>query len=137
MTAPVNQPQDHDLHPEVVGQVAETCLDPNLPLIITDADEVIFAFVRGLENYLHRHDLYLRLESFALTGNIRNRHSDEVLPAEDVRERLKCFFASETHALDPVDGVAAALAALSGRAQILVLSNVPLPDYDRRITALL
>jgi hypothetical protein len=127
---------EHEVHPDVASQLAGTRLDPDRPLIISDADEVIFAFVRGLERYLHRHNLYLRLESFALTGNIRHRHTDEVLPAEDVRERLQGFFAAETHALDPVEGVTAALDALSQRAQILVLSNVPLPQRSARQEAL-
>lgn len=136
MSTPPSHTAGNEIHPDVVEQIAEIDFDPARPLIISDADEVIFAFVRGLENYLHRHGLYLRLESFALTGNIRDKDTDEVLSSENVREKLQGFFATETASLDPVDGVTAALDELSKRAQILVLSNVPLPQRTTRQQAL-
>ena len=44
---------EHDsLHEDVLSQLEVLQIDPNSPLIISDADEVIFAFVRGLEGYL-------------------------------------------------------------------------------------
>lgn len=136
MSTPSSHTAGDEIHPDVVEQIVGIEFDPARPLIISDADEVIFAFVRGLENYLNRQGLYLRLESFALTGNIRDRQTDEVLSSEDVRERLKGFFATETASLDPVDGVAAALSELSKRAQIMILSNIPLPQRATRQRAL-
>lgn len=124
------------MHPDVRDQVAGIKVDPTRPLVISDADEVIFAFLRGLESYLQRHDLYIQLESFALTGNIRDRQSDEVLSREDVREKIADFHATETGSLDPVDGVAAALESLAKRAQVLVLSSIPLAQHGARLGAL-
>lgn len=136
MNPSASQLSASELHPEVLEQIAAITIDPARPLIISDADEVIFAFIRGLERYLHRHDLYLRLESFALTGNIRDRKTGEALSREGVHDRLEGFFAAETLTLEPVDGVTAALGALSARAQILVLSNLPLPQREARQRAL-
>jgi hypothetical protein len=124
------------IHPDVARQIAGVSIDPSRPLIISDADEVMFAFLRGLENYLQRHGLYIRLESFALTGNIRDSHTDEVLSREDVREHIEGFHAAETASLDPVEGVADALSALSRRAQVLVLSSIPLAQRAARLSAL-
>ena len=135
-TAAASQKPKAEMHPDVRDQVAGIKVDPTRPLVISDADEVIFAFLRGLESYLQRHDLYIQLESFALTGNIRDRQSDEVLSREDVREKIADFHATETGSLDPVDGVAAALESLAKRAQVLVLSSIPLAQHGARLGAL-
>lgn len=124
------------LPPEVRSQVAELTLTPDRPLLITDADEVLFAFVRGFEGYLNTQGFILRLDSFALSGNVRRQDTDEALPAPQVRDLIEAFFDTCTELLEPVAGAAVALAELSQRAQILVLSNVPLPQRAARQRAL-
>ena len=127
----------HDPLPsEVKQQLDALVLDPDKPLLISDADEVIFAFVRGLECFLNDSGLELRLESFALTGNIRYRDSGDAVPAGDVRDLLYRFFAERTERLDPIDGAAQALNALSERMQVMVLSNIPFAQRDARQRAL-
>ena len=95
---------------EVLHQLDALELDPDRPLLICDADEVLFAFVRGLEHYLNDQGLELRLETFALTGNIRDAGSGEPLAAGDVRELLQRFFAERTESLEPIEGARDALA---------------------------
>ena len=121
---------------EVRSQLDALTLAPDRPLLITDADEVLFAFVRGFERFLDTQGMLLRLDSFALSGNVRRRDDDQPVPAPEVRELILGFFDDCTEALEPVAGAAAALAGLSHRAQILVLSNVPLPQRDARQRAL-
>lgn len=105
-------------------------------LIVCDADEVLFYFLRGLEAFLSRQALYLDLKSFALTGNIRRRDDNEPLQAGEVKILLEAFFASETERLDPVESAATSLAALARTADIVVLSNVPPAQADARKRAL-
>ncbi len=107
-------------------------LAPELPLIVTDADEVLVEFISGLERYLEANDYWLDLKSFAITGNVRRKDNSAPLNRDQVQELLGAFFASDTEILDPVEGAAAALRALHPRSQILVLSNVPLPQAQAR-----
>jgi len=110
---------------EVRQQLDMLSLEAERPLIISDADEVLLQFVRALESYLDEQGLVLRLGSFALTGNIRDRATDTALPGPEVRDVLQGFFEARTGHIDPVEGAAEALAALARRAQIVVLSNLP------------
>lgn len=126
----------HSVPEEVCSQIRELHLWPHRPLIITDADEVLFAFVEALERFLEREDYVLKLETFALTGNIRYRESGEPVPAADVRDLIATFFERHTEEMEPVAGAAAALASLAERAQIVVLSNVPLHQRAARKRAL-
>lgn len=120
----------------VQAQLDELSLDPGRPLVITDADEVLFQFMRGLEGYLQGQDLYFNWASFALYGNIRRRSDDAPLEHVDLARHLDDFFAAHAAELDAVEGAAAALSELSRRSQIVVLSNVPLPQADARAQAL-
>jgi hypothetical protein len=130
-------PAAPDLAAAVADQLADLRLDPARPVIISDADEVLFAFMRGLEDFLHAGGLYFDFSSFALTGNIRRRADDEAVAAAEVREILMRFFEGHTDSLAPVPGAAEALADLSGRgAQVVVLSNVPAAQKETRIAAL-
>lgn len=100
-------------------------LNPDLPLIVSDADEVLAYFIAGLERYLDRNGFWLDLTSFALTGNIRKKGSDTASTPSEVKDLLADFFDHDTELMDPVAGAADALRSLSMRAQIIVLSNVP------------
>ena len=128
--------EDDSLHDEVLSQLEALSLTPERPLIVSDADEVIFAFVRGLEGFLLDNGHFLDLQSFALSGNIRDSESGEPVSAEIVKALIGDFFDQRTEQIEPVQGAADALAALSKRAQILVLSNVPLDRQAARRRAL-
>jgi len=45
-------------------------INPNLPLLISDADEVIFEFMESFEEYLLSNNMYFSYKSFKLNGNI-------------------------------------------------------------------
>ena len=120
------------LHEDVLPQIDALDLERGKPLIVSDCDEVLMQFIAGLELYLETQGLWLDLKSFALTGNIRRRDTNEAVPAAGMPELLKNFFASSTHSLIAVPGAAEALRALSARAQIVVLTNVPFPEKETR-----
>lgn len=118
-----------DLHELVRPQLEALALVPGRPLVVTDADEVLFFFLAGFEAYLEDNGHYLDLASFALIGNIKVTATAEMATAEAAKALLDGFFRERTEAMVPVPGAAAALTALSRRAQIVVLSN--LPDWAR------
>lgn len=117
---------------KVIPQIDALTLERGRPLIVSDADEVLLQFVAGLERYLETQDLWLDLQSFALSGNIKRRGTNEPVPAAEMPLLLDAFFASSTRALEAVPGAATALAALSERAQIVILTNVPLEAKAQR-----
>lgn len=124
------------LHDEVRAQLLALPLDPRRPLVITDADEVVLQFVAALELFLTDRGLYLDLTSYALTGNIRRIGTGEPEPAAAVKALLADFFEERVEHVTPVPGAAEALAALSRRAQVIVLSNVPFGRREARQRAL-
>jgi hypothetical protein len=119
-----------------LAQIEELALDADRPLLIVDADEVLFLFLQGLERFIARRGLYLDLKSFALTGNIKQRADDTPLNGSQVKALLADFFVEETAKLDPAPGAADALRQLSGQAQIIILSNVPPAQRHARIAGL-
>ncbi|TNE36069.1 MAG: hypothetical protein EP348_07785 [Alphaproteobacteria bacterium] len=123
------------IHEEVQPQLAALSIDPARPLIITDADEVLFNFMVGLESFLHSRALYFDWSSFRLTGNIRYRNNDTPAEQAVVGQLLSDFFREKATDLPVVDGAATALHNLSRHAQVVVLSNIP-PKYaeNRRIS---
>ena len=129
---------EHDsLHEDVLSQLEVLQINPNSPLIISDADEVIFAFVRGLEAYLLDNGHFMDLKSFAMRGNIRNSETGKAVSAQAVKSLIKGYFLERTEEIEPVEGAADALKALSKRAQILILSNTPLNCREARQRALI
>lgn len=106
------------------AQIDEIILDASRPLFISDADEVIFKFMEGLESFLLDNAHYIDLSSFALNGNIRALDTDEPAPNEKVQELLRGFFEDRTATLEPAEGAVENLNLIAGRAQVLVLSNI-------------
>lgn len=122
--------------PAVVRQIDGLALTPDRPLLVTDADEVLFMFMEGVERHLSACGLYFDWSSFALSGNIRRQSDDQPVTKEEQHQILLDFFAGHTELLDPVEQAAETLQRLSARAQIVVLSNVPIPHREARIRAL-
>lgn len=126
-----------DLHEDVAPQLAELTLDPGRPLLISDADEVLFDFMLAFVGYVEEQGHYYDWKTFALTGNIRRPSDDIALSPEEVRKLINTFFKERTETIPPVDGAAASLEALSrDGVQILVLSNLPLAQREDRARAL-
>jgi len=95
------------------------------PLIICDADEVLLQFFVTLEKYLEDQGYYIRLDSFALNGNIRSITDDSVVEPTVIGSLMQSFFKGAIHTSPIVDGAAPALQRLSQEAEICVLTNLP------------
>ena len=119
------------LSEEISNQIETLELDPDRPLVISDADEVLLQFMRQFEVYLDRNEMWIDLSSFKLQGNIKYKGSDEVVDMTN-RNIIDDFFAAETLNFSPVDGAAEALTALSKEAQVIILTNLPIAQKNER-----
>ncbi|MBE8191503.1 MAG: hypothetical protein HAW65_04770 [Alphaproteobacteria bacterium] len=115
---------------EILTQLQDLSLDPNRPLIISDADEVLLHFMERLEHFLERKGLWIDLTKFAISGNIRSRETNELV---EVPNLVEDFFATETLHLTPTQGAAESLAALAPYAQIIIFTNLPLFAKAERV----
>jgi len=94
------------------------------PLIISDCDGVLLEFAAPFTAYLHsEHTLTLKLESYALAGNVRNA-SGEAVPASAFPALLDGFFQTHMPSQAPISGAVAALAQLARRCDVVVLTNI-------------
>jgi hypothetical protein len=124
------------VHPEVAPQLDALTLAADRPLVISDADEVLFLFMRELETYLDLRGMYFDWASYALSGNLRHRADNSPVAFERVPAMIEDFFEHHTDVLSPVPGAAAALGALASRAQVVVLTNIPPRQRARRARTL-
>jgi len=102
------------------------------PLLIVDADEVLFMFVDGFMNFLESRGFYLDLTSYRLHGNVKARADDSVVANQDVTQLLDAFRA-DLDSLRAVEDAQSVLRALSSRMDILVLSNVSISQATPRL----
>jgi hypothetical protein len=93
------------------------------PLLILDADEVLFLFVDGFMNFLESRGFYLDLTSYRLHGNVKMRGDDSVVANQEVT-RLLDEFRANLDWLEAVEDARDVLQDLSGEVDIVVLSNV-------------
>jgi len=120
------------IHDDVLPQLSALSIQRDRPLIITDADEVLFHFMEGLEVFLEQQDMFFDWSSFALHGNIRRKNDKEPVEAEQIPVLLNLFFEEHCNTLPAAPGAAEHLELLSKDAQIVVLSNVPPKFADLR-----
>ena len=94
------------------------------PLIISDCDGVLLEFADPFIAYLaSEHRLTLKLESFALAGNIR--HADgTAVDSEAFPALLDGFFTTHMPTQAPIDGAVHALARLAQYCDVVVLTNI-------------
>ena len=117
-------------------QINSIKINPNKPLIISDADEVLFMFLVGFEKFLLKNGLYLDLSKPRLNGNIKKISTDEYLKEETMTNLMPRFFKEETEHLMPIQGAAKSLKYLSKKCQIIILTNISSKERNSRIKAL-
>lgn len=120
----------------VKDQIRDLALSREGPLLICDADEVLVSFVGPLGAFLEEQGVRLALESFELFGNFRDLATGEPLERGPTLELLDRFFSERVERCPPVEGAVEALAELSGRAEIVILTNVPYHARTARARAL-
>jgi hypothetical protein len=100
------------------------------PLVIVDVDEVLGLFMQGFGKFLESRGFEFRVDRFALFQNIYRPGAVEHLELSAGRELFDDFFRTGCGEIEPAPGAIEALAALSRRAEILILSNAP-ADAER------
>lgn len=123
-------------HPDVAARIAGIEVRERTPLVICDADEVMFDFMSGYEAYLAGHGLFFTWEAFRLTGNVRRVSDGSPLLAAEVKSTVDAFFESHTEGLATIEGAVESLAAIATWAQVVVLTNLPLHCRPARERAL-
>ena len=100
-------------------------IDPNLPLLICDADEVIFQFIESFEHYLTSNSLFFSYKSFKLNGNIINLKNNKPLESEIIPTLITDFFKKYTIKLKLIDNCKKNLKELNKFLNIIILTNIP------------
>ena len=124
------------IHPHVTPQLDGIELSPDLPLIICDADEVLFQFAAHLDLYLEQRGMYLDLTGYPGGTGIRRTDDNSMMERAEMPAFIDIFFETETELMAPVPNAAESLAKLSERAQVMVLSNLPIQYREARTRAL-
>jgi hypothetical protein len=104
----------------------EACtIDPAAPLVIVDVDEVLAQFMLGFGAFIERHGFELRVDRFALFQNIYRPGETDHLDLIAGKALFDDFFRDGADDLMPAEGAADALADLSTRAGVVILTNAP------------
>lgn len=107
-------------------------IDPHRPLLIVDVDEVLALFFEGFGRYVAQHGYELRSDRFALFTNIFTPGGTDHLEIETGRVLFDEFFRSGSELIDPAPGASQALAELSRRAGVVILTNAPEHGREER-----
>ena len=108
----------------------------NRPLLISDADEVLVQFMTSFEAWLDELGFEMKLESFALNGNLRHKDTGAAVATDRVSTLVDEFFAQRVEHCPAVEGAAQSLAVLARDVDIVILTNIPDAQRERRERAL-
>lgn len=95
------------------------------PLLIVDVDEVLGLFMEGFARYLGAQGLEMRFDRFALFQNIYRPGEDQHIDIETGQAHFQTFFRDAVADMPVAEGGPEALARLSRRADIVILTNAP------------
>lgn len=94
-------------------------------LLIVDVDEVLGLFMEGFARYLAGRGYEMRFDRFALFQNIYRPGEDRHIDIETGRTHFQSFFRDAVEDMPVAEGGPQALARLSRRADIVILTNAP------------
>lgn len=112
--------------------LSDLSIHADAPLLIVDVDEVLAHFMSGFERYIRRHGYEMRIDRFALFQNLYRPGETESLDFETGKALFDDFFRHGAGDLDPVEGAADALATLSTKAGVVILTNAPAHALESR-----
>ena len=95
------------------------------PLLISDCDEVLLHMVRHFADWLgEAHEVDFTIGSWDLANSMKRRGSGAALAPAEMRGFLDGFFPGEMARQTLVPGAVEALARLSARADVVILTNL-------------
>jgi hypothetical protein len=119
--------------PNTKKQISGLNIDPILPIMIFDADEVLVHFAEPFSNYLKKHNHRLHLTGYRLDNAIKKSETNDVADPETAKDLVWGFINEETKNQPAAKGAPEALKKLQEYAQIIILSNVPHSVHDDRV----
>jgi len=120
----------------VLTDIRNIKINPNLPLLICDADEVIFEFMNTFENFLNSNNLYFSYDSFKLNGNIKEIKNNKALESKKISLLIDNFFKKHTYTQKLIKDSKITLEELSKKISIVILTNMPNEYVSNRVKAL-
>ncbi|MEM6973123.1 MAG: hypothetical protein AAF577_09985 [Pseudomonadota bacterium] len=129
--------QGQRLNPHTLAEIDAAEIRPGRPLLVVDADEVLVAFSAHLARWLNSVGYELRLTRYELEGSIYALGDETPVAFEAALSLIDAFFEDETVHQQPLAGAVEALERLRREAQVVVLTNIPRPARDDRVTNLL
>ena len=111
--------------PTVAAQLETVRLDGERPLLICDADEVLFGFMEGFERFLREHDHFYVWRSYHLSGNVQRKADGRPVDDAALAALLANYWSNHAEDMPLIPGAMQTLATLSAALQVVVLSNVP------------
>ena len=122
--------------PNTKKQISDLDLDPTIPLMIFDADEVLVHFAEPFANYLIKHNHRLHLTGYRLDNAIKKANTNEVATPDTAKDLVWGFINEETKIQPAAKGAPQALKKLQEYGQIIILSNIPYSVHNDRVTNL-
>lgn len=101
-------------------------------LIVLDIDEVVLHFIAPFCILLEEYGARLHAESFRLTGNVRSMSTGAAVSGSELDKVTVRLYEEQQARQAPVDGVQAALARLSEKADIVFLTAMTPAYYPQR-----
>ena len=109
----------------MIQNIKNIQIKKSLPLLICDADEVIFEFMKSFEKYLKENQMYFLYKSFNLNGNIFSSKNNKPINTKMIPNTISNFFKNYTSKMPLINGAKNSLKELNKIMNIIILSNIP------------
>ena len=126
---------DREIPARVMAELEAAEVERGRPLLVVDADEVLVEFAAHFRVYCEGRGLSFALTEYSLDTALRGPDG-AVLTRDQIAPLIWGFIEDHTHEQWEIPGAAAALSALSGAAQVVVLTNAPAKMRAARIANL-
>ena len=119
--------------PGTLKQIARLSLDPNKPILIFDADEVLVLFASHFSKFLFSKGWRLNLKGYRLDDAIEHINDGHIADKTTYQTLINDFINQETLYQPEAPGASKILQKFKTRAEIIILTNVPTTAYSQRI----
>jgi len=109
----------------LIQNIKNIQIKKSLPLLICDADEVIFEFMKSFEKYLKENQMYFLYKSFNLNGNIFSSKNNKPIDTKIIPNTIFNFFKNYTSKMPLIKGAKTSLKELNHVINIIIVSNIP------------
>ena len=122
--------------PQTKSLIDELTIDPDTPLIISDADEVIFELFTHMFEYFDKHGYKFTgtsLVGFEIDEYLFSHDDNKQINKDDFLRIITAFFTHHGDDMPMVKNAYDNLMHLSNHCQIIILTNAPHDYRNRRV----